>query len=181
MRGQSSRAHTTVRRGWRGARLLVYALLVYALLGYSVTRLLGYSVTRLLGYSSTLYSVTRPDARFWTTRAEPTSSGDTPQSVKNGRWNVATDSRQKTRFSAAVIDLTVARVWMPAHVAARSDAETAPLDFWVYQLEMSRFYADYGVKELGEALTKSPAAILGLVAANVKRNCAVLARLRSRK
>jgi hypothetical protein len=63
---------------------------------------------------------------------------------------------------------------MPAHVAARSGAETAPLDFWVYQLEMSRFYADFGVKELGEALTKSPAAILGLVAANVKRNCAVL-------
>jgi hypothetical protein len=126
---------------------------------YSVTRLLGYSVTRLLvyallGYSSTLYSVTRPDARFWTTRAEPTTPGDTPQSVKNGRWNVATDSRRKTRFSAAVIDLTVARVWMPAHVAARSDAETAPLDFWVYQLEMSSFYADYGVKELGEALTK---------------------------
>jgi hypothetical protein len=116
---------------------------------YSVTRLLGYSVTRLLGYS-----VTRPDARFWTTRAEPTTPGDTPQSVKDGRWNVATDSRRKTRFSAAVIDLTVARVWMPAHVAARSDAETAPLDFWVYQLEMSSFYADYGVKELGEALTK---------------------------
>jgi hypothetical protein len=146
MHGQSSRAHATVRRGWRGARLLVYALL-----GYSVTRLLVYA---LLGYSSTLYSVTRPDARFWTTRAEPTTPGDTPQSVKNGRWNVATDSRRKTRFSAAVIDLTVARVWMPAHVAARSDAETAPLDFWVYQLEMSSFYADYGVKELGEALTK---------------------------
>jgi hypothetical protein len=44
----------------------------------------------------------------------------------------------------------------------------------MYQLEMSRFYADYGVKELGEALTKSPAVVLGLVAANVKRNCAVL-------
>jgi hypothetical protein len=123
----------------------------YSFTLYSVTRLLVYA---LLGYSSTLYSVTRPDARFWTTRAEPTTPGDTPQSVKNGRWNVATDSRRKTRFSAAVIDLTVARVWMPAHVAARSDAETAPLDFWVYQLEMSSFYADYGVKELGEALTK---------------------------
>jgi hypothetical protein len=120
-------------------RLLGYALLGYCysvtrlrftrlrftrLLGYSVTL---YSVTRLLGYSSTLHSVTRPDARFWTTRAEPTSPGDTPRSVKNGRWNVATDSRQKTRFSAAVIDLTVARVWMPAHVAARSDAETSRL------------------------------------------------------
>jgi hypothetical protein len=137
----------------------VTRLLGYSSTLYSVTRLLGYSVTRLLvyallGYSSTLYSVTRPDARFWTTRAEPTTPGDTPQSVKDGRWNVATDSRRKTRFSAAVIDLTVARVWMPAHVAARSDAETAPLDFWVYQLEMSSFYADYGVKELGEALTK---------------------------
>jgi hypothetical protein len=56
----------------------------------------------------------------------------------------------------------------------RPGAMRKPLDFWMYQLEMSRFYADYGVKELGEALTKSPAAVLGLVAANVKRNCAVL-------
>jgi hypothetical protein len=69
---------------------------------------------------------------------------------------------------------------MPAHVAARSDAETAPLDFWVYQLEMSRFYADYGVKELGEAPDQESGGDLGLGCGEREKELC-RSRLRSRK
>lgn len=55
-----------------------------------------------------------------------------------------------------------------------SDVDLAPLDFWVRQLEMSRLYAEYGVKDLGVALTRNPTTIFDLVQAKVAKNCAIL-------
>src|ERR1700688_3288590 len=105
MHGQSSRAQATVRR--------VGVALGYSSTLYSVTRLLGYSVTRLLGYS-----VTRFDATFWTTRV-----GTRPlqryATIRKRPVQVATNSRRKKRFSAAVVDLSVARAWTPAQPLVR--------------------------------------------------------------
>ena len=54
------------------------------------------------------------------------------------------------------------------------DADAAPLEFWVRQLEMSRLYSDYGIKELGVALTSTPSTILDLVETKVRKRCAIL-------
>ena len=63
-----------------------------------------------LGYSSTLYSVTRFDAMFWTTRVV-TRPLQRYATIRKRPVQAATDSRLKARFSAAVVDLTVARMW----------------------------------------------------------------------
>jgi hypothetical protein len=54
------------------------------------------------------------------------------------------------------------------------DIDAVPLNFWVRQLEMSRLYSDYGVKDLGDALTNDPRTIFGLVNGKVSKTCAVL-------
>src|SRR5450631_3014605 len=93
MHGESSRAHG---QGWVGA-------------WRSATRLRFTRFTQLLG----------PTRGFGRHALSPITPGDTPQSVRLVGSEVATDSRRKTRFSVAVIDLTVAIVWTPAHLEYR--------------------------------------------------------------